>query len=84
MTLSAYRKMHDHQDPNPITPPGVLRAEAWYSAGMNHDKTPVLEAIDQYRRSGDYTFSLPGHRFGRGIDSPRMSRVPSVVTARAT
>src|SRR4051812_33407249 len=68
MTLSAYRKMHDHHDPNPITPPGVLRAEAWYSAGMNHDKTPVLEAIDQYRRSGDYTFSLPGHRFGRGID----------------
>jgi arginine decarboxylase len=35
---------------------------------MDHDKTPVLEAIDQYRRSGDYTFSLPGHRFGRGID----------------
>jgi len=21
---------------------------------MDHDKTPVLEAIDQYRRSGDY------------------------------
>jgi arginine decarboxylase len=35
---------------------------------MNHGRTPVLEAIDRYRRSGDYTFSLPGHRFGRGID----------------
>ena len=35
---------------------------------MDQDKTPVLEAIEQYRRGRDYTFALPGHRFGRGID----------------
>ncbi|WP_433306202.1 aminotransferase class I/II-fold pyridoxal phosphate-dependent enzyme [Actinoplanes sp. CA-030573] len=36
---------------------------------MDHDKTPVLEAIDQYRRGEYYTFALPGHRFGRGLDN---------------
>jgi arginine decarboxylase len=35
---------------------------------MDQEKTPVLEAIDQYRRQGDYTFALPGHRLGLGID----------------
>jgi arginine/lysine/ornithine decarboxylase len=35
---------------------------------MDQDRTPVLEAIEQYRRGDDYTFALPGHRFGRGID----------------
>src|SRR3954471_16037311 len=35
---------------------------------MDHDRTPVLQAIDQYRRDDNYSFSLPGHRFGRGID----------------
>jgi arginine/lysine/ornithine decarboxylase len=36
--------------------------------GMDQDRAPVLEAIEQYRRSDEYTFALPGHRFGRGID----------------
>jgi arginine/lysine/ornithine decarboxylase len=27
-----------------------------------------LEAIEQYRRDDNYTFALPGHRLGRGID----------------
>src|SRR4051812_31409000 len=35
---------------------------------MNHEKTPVLDAIEQYRRQERYTFALPGHRLGRGVD----------------
>jgi arginine decarboxylase len=35
---------------------------------MDHDRTPVLEAIEQYRRGGNHTFALPGHRLGKGID----------------
>ncbi|WP_270888208.1 aminotransferase class I/II-fold pyridoxal phosphate-dependent enzyme [Pedococcus sp. 5OH_020] len=33
------------------------------------DATPVLDTIQQIRDEGLYSFSLPGHRFGRGIDS---------------
>jgi arginine decarboxylase len=35
---------------------------------MNQDATPFLDAVEQIRRDGTYTFSLPGHRFGLGID----------------
>src|SRR4051794_18373706 len=35
---------------------------------MNQDATPFLDAVEQIREEGTYTFSLPGHRFGRGID----------------
>jgi arginine decarboxylase len=35
---------------------------------MNQDSTPVLDAIVRIRQEGIYSFSLPGHRFGRGID----------------
>src|SRR3954452_22401827 len=35
---------------------------------MNQDATPVLDAIEEIRQQGTYTFSLPGHRFGLGID----------------
>src|SRR3954452_13172642 len=35
---------------------------------MNQDATPVLDAIEEIRQQGTYTFSLPGHRFGAGID----------------
>jgi arginine decarboxylase len=35
---------------------------------MDHDSAPVLDAIEQFRRGGDYTFALPGHRLGRGVD----------------
>jgi arginine decarboxylase len=35
---------------------------------MDQNRTPVLDAIEQYRRDDNYTFALPGHRFGRGID----------------
>ncbi|WIN00661.1 aminotransferase class V-fold PLP-dependent enzyme [Actinoplanes oblitus] len=35
---------------------------------MDQDTTPVLDAIEQYRDEGDYTFALPGHRLGKGID----------------
>src|SRR3954454_8194036 len=35
---------------------------------MDQTKTPVLDAIEQYRRDDKYTFALPGHRLGRGLD----------------
>jgi arginine/lysine/ornithine decarboxylase len=35
---------------------------------MDHETTPVLDAIEQFRREDNYTFALPGHRLGRGID----------------
>ncbi|MFC3385107.1 aminotransferase class I/II-fold pyridoxal phosphate-dependent enzyme [Couchioplanes azureus] len=35
---------------------------------MDQETTPVLDAIERYRRDDHYTFALPGHRLGRGID----------------
>jgi arginine decarboxylase len=35
---------------------------------MDQDSAPVLDAIQQFRQEDKYTFALPGHRFGRGID----------------
>jgi arginine decarboxylase len=35
---------------------------------MDHNRVPVLEAIERLRREDVQTLSLPGHRFGRGID----------------
>src|SRR3954447_1321861 len=35
---------------------------------MDQNRTPVLDTIEQIRQEGTYSFSLPGHRFGRGID----------------
>lgn len=35
---------------------------------MDQNATPILDAIEQYRSEGNYTFALPGHRFGAGID----------------
>lgn len=35
---------------------------------MDQNQTPVLDAIEQARESGVYSFALPGHRFGLGID----------------
>jgi arginine decarboxylase len=35
---------------------------------MDQDKTPVLDAIEQYRSERNHTFALPGHRLGKGID----------------
>src|SRR3954465_4036782 len=34
---------------------------------MDQDATPVLDAIEEIRREGLYSFSLPGHRVARGI-----------------
>jgi arginine/lysine/ornithine decarboxylase len=42
---------------------------------MDQDRTPVLEAIEQYRRGDEFAFALPGHRFGRGIHE-RTAAVP--------
>jgi arginine/lysine/ornithine decarboxylase len=35
---------------------------------MDQSQTPVLDAIEKYRREDNYTFALPGHRLGLGID----------------
>src|SRR4051812_10649842 len=40
---------------------------------MDQKATPVLDAIEQFRDQGNHTFALPGHRFGRGIDSRTLS-----------
>jgi arginine/lysine/ornithine decarboxylase len=36
---------------------------------MDQNRTPILDAIEQYRAEGNYTFALPGHRNGAGIAS---------------
>jgi hypothetical protein len=43
----------DHGFPSP---------DVWYSDSMHQDRTPILEAIEEYRRDDNYTFALPGHR----------------------
>jgi arginine decarboxylase len=48
--------------------PAVDAFRRGYGTRMNHDRVPVLEAIEQFRREDTYTFALPGHRLGRGID----------------
>src|SRR4051794_36401240 len=35
---------------------------------MEHSSAPVLEALVEYRRRGDISFTPPGHKQGRGID----------------
>jgi arginine decarboxylase len=46
---------------------------------MDQDTTPVLDAIEEIRQAGTYTFSLPGHRYGRGVDD----RTAEVLSYRA-
>src|SRR4051812_33991959 len=41
---------------------------------MDHSRTPVLDALEQYRKRGDVSFTPPGHKQGRGVD-PRVLRV---------
>src|SRR3954470_17743814 len=38
---------------------------------MDHSRTPILDAITEFRRRGDVVFGPPGHRQGRGVD-PRI------------
>src|SRR3954469_25598013 len=35
---------------------------------MDHSRTPVLEALQAFRRRGDVVYGPPGHRQGRGAD----------------
>jgi arginine/lysine/ornithine decarboxylase len=55
---------------------------------MDQKSTPVLEAIEDFRAQNFYSFALPGHRMGRGIDDRTaavMSRhafADDVVTAK--
>lgn len=35
---------------------------------MGQESAPVLEAIEEFRAAGMYSFALPGHRLGVGID----------------
>jgi arginine decarboxylase len=41
---------------------------------MDHNRAPVLEALQEFRRRGDHVFGPPGHRQGRGAD-PRVVEV---------
>jgi arginine decarboxylase len=38
---------------------------------MDHFRTPVLDALEEYRKRGDVSFTPPGHKQGRGVD-PRV------------
>jgi arginine decarboxylase len=38
---------------------------------VDHSRAPVLEAIEEFRRRGDFVYGPPGHRQGRGAD-PRV------------
>ena len=38
------------------------------ASARDQDTTPVLDAIQQARDENLYTFAVPGHRFGRGVD----------------
>ncbi|WP_457202201.1 aminotransferase class I/II-fold pyridoxal phosphate-dependent enzyme [Nocardioides sp. HB32] len=38
---------------------------------MDHSRTPVLDALSEFRHRGDVVFGPPGHRQGRGVD-PRV------------
>lgn len=50
---------------------------------MDQDNAPVLDAIQRFRREDTYSFALPGHRFGRGIDD-RTAGVLSLGRSRPT
>src|ERR1700712_169579 len=41
---------------------------------MDHSRTPVLEALQEFRRRGDVVYGPPGHKQGRGAD-PRVVQV---------
>ncbi|MBB4695552.1 aminotransferase class I/II-fold pyridoxal phosphate-dependent enzyme [Paractinoplanes abujensis] len=46
---------------------------------MDQRRTPVLEAIEQFREDGTYSFALPGHRLGQSLDD----RTAAVLTRGA-
>jgi arginine/lysine/ornithine decarboxylase len=48
---------------------------------MDHDTAPVLDAIAQFRHSDTYSFALPGHRFGGGVDDRTAAALPLEVFA---
>jgi arginine/lysine/ornithine decarboxylase len=42
--------------------------------GMDHSQAPILDALGDYHRRGDISFTPPGHKQGRGAD-PRVRAV---------
>jgi arginine/lysine/ornithine decarboxylase len=48
---------------------------------MDQDRTPVLDEIARYHREGEYSFALPGHRHGRGVDARTAAVMPREVFA---
>jgi arginine decarboxylase len=62
-----------------VEPDGSARPVNGYQVGVDQNQTPVLDTIKSIRGEGTYTFSLPGHRFGLGID-PVTSEVLSLDT----
>jgi arginine decarboxylase len=57
---------------------------------MDQDATPFLDALKQLKEGGPYSFSLPGHRFGVGIDDrtaeviPRSTFAADVIMAKSS
>ena len=43
-------------------------------SALDHSRAPVLEALEQFHRRGDWVFAPPGHRQGYGVD-PRVLAV---------
>jgi arginine/lysine/ornithine decarboxylase len=48
---------------------------------MDQNRRPVVDAIEMYRAGGDYTFALPGHRFGPGIDERTLATLGGAFAA---
>ncbi len=49
---------------------------------MNQSEAPILEALAEYRRRHEVSFTPPGHKQGRGVD-PRVAEVLGAETFRA-
>ncbi|MBW8803025.1 MAG: ornithine decarboxylase, partial [Catenulisporales bacterium] len=49
---------------------------------MNQSEAPILEALAEYRRRHEVSFTPPGHKQGRGVD-PRVAAVLGAETFRA-
>ena len=48
---------------------------------MDHSRTPVLEALQEFRRRGDVVYGPPAHKQGRGVDPRVLDIVGAAVFA---
>ncbi|NUP75419.1 MAG: ornithine decarboxylase [Sinomonas sp.] len=42
---------------------------------MDHNEAPLLSALEEYKKSGRYGFTPPGHRSGRGADQRTLEAI---------